>query len=88
VIVCRLDLPASRQPRADNAKFGNQFLDYLCRFMRDLVHAFRHRPAVGRVDAAEGLTKFRGDDAAIAAARPQPGRLASRMIGVSPLLAM
>src|SRR5712664_3931041 len=37
--------------------------------MRDLVHAFRHRAAVGGVDAAEGLTEFRGDDAAVAAAR-------------------
>jgi hypothetical protein len=43
--------------------------------MCDLVHAFRHRAAVGRVDAAEGLTEFRGDDAAIAAARAPTGTI-------------
>ena len=74
VIVRSPDLSASRQPGAGDAELGNQFLDYLQRFMRDLVHALRHRAAMGRVDAAEGEPKLRRDDAAVTAAGA-PARL-------------
>src|ERR1700736_2608306 len=70
VVMRRLDLSVPCQVRAGNAELGNQLLDDLYRFMRDLVHAPGHRTAVGRVDAAEGLPELCGDDAAIAAACP------------------
>ncbi len=72
-IVRGLDLPAARQPRAGDAEFGHQLIDHLDGLMRDLVHAPGHGAAMGGVDVAEREAEFGGDDAAIAAARAQPG---------------
>ena len=69
LIMRGLDLAAARQPRAANPEFRHQLFDRLDRFMRNLVHAFRHRAAMGGVDVAERQPEFCGDDAAIAAAR-------------------
>src|SRR5260370_19767610 len=75
VVMRRLDLSISCQVRAGNTEFGNQLLDDLHRFMRDLVDAPGHRTAVGRVDAAEGLPEFCCDHAAVAAACPPTGTI-------------